>query len=118
MKDRNLIWAWAIGIAIFASVAGVWAWLLPQNLGGAAGKDLSLSSIFSSMDEAKKDLVPALAEVSAQLDENMAELGVALESEKSRSEAVDKLKQDLTEEAVRQKIKAAMEADARPADNR
>lgn len=117
MKDKKIIWAWAIGTLIFALIAGAWIWRLPQTLAAAAGKDLSLAAIFSSYGEAKRDLGPSLAEVNARLDENMKKFNDALASQAAKDQAMSALKQDLAEQAAKQKIKAAMEQDASPSKN-
>ncbi len=103
-------WAWTIGIVIFAAIAGFWAWRLPKTLGAIGGSDEALNPIFATLNDARKELGAQLANVSAKLDGNMKKIRDTVETQSARAAAVDKLKQELIDEAAKQKIKAALDA--------
>lgn len=108
---KNEIRAWVVGGALFALIAGIWVWQLPNIIRHAnGGRDIGLGGIVASMSGTGREIAPSLTKVRDQLDAGIKNMDQAVGASAAASapNVVGKLKQNVMEENAKSKIKAAL----------
>jgi hypothetical protein len=87
-------WSWVMAGTLFAAIAGVWFWQLPNIIKHTAGEgDNGLSGIFSTLDETKDAVAGDLQKVQVKLDANMKSVGEAVPTQKAQAAVIDDMKE-------------------------
>jgi hypothetical protein len=94
---KNHVWGWIIGSAIFAMVAGIWVWQLPNIIKRAGrGDDSGLSKIMSAVNGTKNTVSPDLQKVQKQMDANLQKIGRTITAQAAQAAVVDDLKKKIS----------------------
>jgi hypothetical protein len=96
---KKKIVAWALGSAVFAGIAGFWAWNLPSLLSGATRPDPGLRDIMSAIQGDEASLGADLRSLQDTLDQHAAQWSEQMGRSAEEARAIQNLKDKILDQA-------------------